>query len=100
MCVVFNGQATVSADASADASADENFLDDAQRKLIDDTEEELIEAFEICDRDDNNFIVVELRRVMINLVAKDPNAGVDKLIRDEEATKPRGSFSHTKTCEW
>ena len=75
-------------------------LDDAKKELIDDTEEELIEAFEVCDRDDNNFIIVaELRRVMINLVEKLLNEGVDKMICDEEAIGPWGSFSQAKTCQ-
>merc|ERR1711970_1692336 len=56
------------------------------RKMKDtDTEEELIEAFKVFDRDGNGFIsAVELRRVMTNLGEKLTDEEVDEMIREAD----------------
>merc|ERR1711959_318686 len=56
------------------------------RKMKDtDTEEELIEAFKVFDRDNNGFISAsELRRVMTNLGEKLTDEEVDEMIREAD----------------
>ena len=60
------------------------FLSLMARKMKDtDTEEELIEAFKVFDRDGNSFIsAVELRHVMTNLGEKLTDEEVDEMIRE------------------
>merc|ERR1740139_1540782 len=56
------------------------------RKMKDtDTEEELIEAFKVFDRDGNGFIsAAELRHVMTNLGEKLTDEEVDEMIREAD----------------
>merc|ERR1719355_49743 len=56
------------------------------RKMKDtDTEEELIEAFKVFDRDGNGFIsAAELRHVMTNLGEKLTDEDVDEMIREAD----------------
>ena len=50
-----------------------------------DTEEELIEAFKVFDRDGNGFIsAAELRHVMTNLGEKLTDEEVDEMIREAD----------------
>merc|ERR1711982_88797 len=50
-----------------------------------DTEEELIEAFKVFDRDGNGFIsAAELRHVMTNLGGKLTDEEVDEMIREAD----------------
>lgn len=50
-----------------------------------DTEEELIEAFKVFDRDGNGFIsAAELRHVMTNLGEKLTEEEVDEMIREAD----------------
>ena len=62
------------------------FLSLMARKMKDtDTEEELIEAFKVFDRDGNSFIsAVELRHVMTNLGEKLTDEEVDEMIREAD----------------
>merc|ERR1711988_1174382 len=62
------------------------FLSLQARKMKDtDTEEELIEAFKIFDRDGSGFIsVAELRHVMTNLGEKITDEEVDEMIREAD----------------
>ena len=62
------------------------FLSLMARKMKDtDTEEELIEAFKVFDRDGNGFIsAVELRHVMTNLGEKLTDEEVDEMIREAD----------------
>ena len=62
------------------------FLSLMARKMKDtDTEEELIEASKVCDRDGNGFIsAVELRHVMTNLGEKLTDEEVDEMIREAD----------------
>jgi len=62
------------------------FLSLMARKMKDtDTEEELIEAFKVFDRDGNGFIsAAELRHVMTNLGEKLTDEEVDEMIREAD----------------
>ena len=62
------------------------------RKMKDtDTEEELIEAFKVFDRDGNGFIsAAELRHVMTNLGEK---------LTDEEVDSPSDPYRHRLWCK-
>ncbi|MGF1924183.1 MAG: EF-hand domain-containing protein [Bacteroidia bacterium] len=62
------------------------FLSLIARKMKDtDTEEELIEAFEVFDRDGNGLIsAAELRHVMTNLGKKLTEEEVDEIIREAD----------------
>jgi len=62
------------------------FLSLMARKMKDtDTEEELIEAFKVFDRDGNGFIsAAELRHVMCNLGEKLTDEEVDEMIREAD----------------
>ena len=62
------------------------FLSPMARKMKDtDTEEELIEAFKVFDRDGNGFIsAAELRHVMTNLGEKLTDEEVDEMIREAD----------------
>jgi len=62
------------------------FLSLMSRKMKDtDTEEELIEAFKVFDRDGNGFIsAAELRHVMTNLGEKLTDEEVDEMIREAD----------------
>mmetsp|Transcript_2907 Transcript_2907/g.4717 ORF Transcript_2907/g.4717 Transcript_2907/m.4717 type:complete len:150 (+) Transcript_2907:171-620(+) len=58
----------------------------AQKVKDTDTEEELIEAFKVFDRDQNGFISAgELRYSMTNLGEKLTDAEVDEMIREADA---------------
>lgn len=56
------------------------------RKMRDvDTEEELVEAFKVFDKDGNGFIsAAELRHVMTNLGEKLTDEEVDEMIREAD----------------
>merc|ERR1712022_73299 len=60
------------------------FLSLMARKMKDtDTEEELVEAFKVFDRDGNGLIsAAELRHVMTNLGEKPTDEEVDEMIRE------------------
>merc|ERR1712185_545230 len=62
------------------------FLSHGARKMKDtDTEEELIEAFKVFDRDGNGFIsAAELRPVMTNLGEKLTDEEGDEMIREAD----------------
>merc|ERR1712039_602201 len=62
------------------------FLSLMARKMKDtDTEEELIEAFKVFDRDGNGFIsAAEFRHVMTNLGEKLTDEEVDEMIREAD----------------
>ena len=62
------------------------FLSLMARKMKDtDTEEELIEAFKVFDRDGNGFIsAAELRHVMTNLGEQLTDEEVDEMIREAD----------------
>merc|ERR1712164_62009 len=62
------------------------FLSLMARKMKDtDTEEELIEAFKVFDRDGNGFIsAAELRHLMTNLGEKLTDEEVDEMIREAD----------------
>merc|ERR1712071_695493 len=62
------------------------FLSLMSRKMKDtDTEEELVEAFKVFDRDGNGFIsAAELRHVMTNLGEKLTDEEVDEVIREAD----------------
>ena len=62
------------------------FLSLMARKMKDtDTEEELIEAFKVFDRDGNGLIsAAELRHVMTNLGEKLTDEEVDEMIREAD----------------
>merc|ERR1711939_647859 len=62
------------------------FLSLMARKMKDtDTEEELIEAFKVFDRDGNGFTsAAELRHVMTNLGEKLTDEEVDEMIREAD----------------
>merc|ERR1712108_66920 len=62
------------------------FLSLMARKMKDtDTEEELIEAFKVFDRDGNGFIsAAELRHIMTNLGEKLTDEEVDEMIREAD----------------
>merc|ERR1719188_2394336 len=62
------------------------FLSLMSRKMKDtDTEEELIEAFKVFDRDCDGFIsAAELRHVMTNLGEKLTDEEVDEMIREAD----------------
>jgi len=62
------------------------FLSLMARKMKDtDTEEELIEAFKVCDRDGNGFIsAAEIRHIMSNLGEKITDEEMDEMIRDAD----------------
>merc|ERR1719473_352676 len=62
------------------------FLTMMARKMKDtDTEEELIEAFKVFDRDGNGFIsAAEVRHVMTNLGEKLTDEEVDEMIREAD----------------
>jgi calmodulin len=70
------------------------FLSLQARKMKDtDTEEELIEAFKIFDRDGNGFIsAAELRHVMTNLGEKLTDEEIDEMIREADVD---GDCCHT-----
>jgi hypothetical protein len=74
---------TVDSDASIDFA---EFLSLMARKMKDsDTEEELIEAFKVFDRDGNGFIsAAELRHVMTNLGEKLSDEEIDEMIREAD----------------
>merc|ERR1712232_546645 len=63
-----------------------DFLSLMARKMKDtDTEEELIEAFKVFDRDEDGFISAgELRSSMMNLGEKLTDAEVDEMIREAD----------------
>jgi len=72
---------------NSDAAIDfPEFLSLMSRKMRDtDTEEELIEAFKIFDRDGNGFIsAAELRHVMTNLGEKLTDEEIDEMIREAD----------------
>merc|ERR1711861_102327 len=75
----------VDADASGTIDFPE-FLNLMAKKMKDtDTEEELIEAFKVFDRDGNGFIsAAELRHVMTNLGEKLTDEEVDEMIREAD----------------
>merc|ERR1719385_553370 len=57
----------------------------AKKMKDSDTEEELIEAFKVFDRDGNGFIsAAELRHVMTNLGEKLTDEEVDEMIREAD----------------
>ena len=60
------------------------------RKMKDmDTEEELVEAFKVFDRDGNGFTsATELRHVMMNLGEKLADKEVDEMIREADVDVP------------
>jgi len=64
------------------------FLSLQARKMKDtDTEEELIEAFKVFDRDGNGFIsAAELRHVMTNLGEKLTDEEIDEMVREAEVS--------------
>jgi len=77
----------LSLDADGNGTIDfPEFLSLMARKMKDtDTEEELIEAFKVFDRDGNGFIsAAELRHVMTNLGEKLTDEEVDEMIREAD----------------
>merc|ERR1712072_1510682 len=74
-------------DADGNGSLDfPEFLSLMARKMKDtDTEEELLEAFAVFDRDGNGFISpAELRHIMSNLGEKLSDAELDEMIREAD----------------
>jgi len=82
-----NKLAAAAVDADGNGTIDfPEFLSLMARKMKDtDTEEELIEAFKVFDRDGNGFIsAAELRHVMTNLGEKLTDEEVDEMIREAD----------------
>lgn len=85
-CMSANSQEAVAV-IDSDASIDfPEFLSLMARKMKDtDTEEELIEAFKVFDRDGNGFIsTAELRHIMTNLGEKLTDEEIDEMIREAD----------------
>merc|ERR1711967_137075 len=73
--------------AASDSTIDfPEFLSLMSRKMEDtDTEEELVEAFKVFDRQGNGFIsAAEIRHVMTNLGEKLTDEEVDEMIREAD----------------
>ena len=71
------------------------------RKMKDtDTEEELVEAFKVSDRDGNGFLsTAELRHVMMNLGEKLIDEEVDEMIREADVDVPVMMEGHIPTIQ-